>query len=96
MKKKSKKHLVEVKRCQYSNDLYVEIPEELGFKVGDEFRMKPRKDGSLVMTKIEYERIEIHLSDELFQKAALMAHERGFTFNELVVQVLKENLEHED
>lgn len=42
-----------------------------------------------------YETIEIEIDDDVFIAIAKMAHEKNITFNEMAIEILKEQLKKE-
>ena len=77
-------------------DLYFELDQELltdlNWKAGDSVEFTDNKDGSFSINKVKHSTIELDFSDDELLRYMTYAHEKGMTFNELVVDCIKDFL----
>lgn len=90
----SKVYTVDIKHVDQSDDLCMEIPDELmdkmGWEIGDDLKFIDHKDGSFGIRKVSYETIDLEFDEEELFKYMQMAHERDITFNDFVEASLKD------
>ena len=81
-----------VKYCDDTDDMYLELPDELldsmGWKIGDTLKWLIDDDGNILLKKPKYENVELEFDEQELFKYMLMAHEMNITFNEFVERSL--------
>jgi bifunctional DNA-binding transcriptional regulator/antitoxin component of YhaV-PrlF toxin-antitoxin module len=87
-------YTVDIKRVEQSEELCMEIPDELmeamGWEIGDDLKFIDHKDGTFGLRKVTYETIELDFDDEELFKYMRIAHEKDMSFNRFIETVLTE------
>ena len=92
----SKSYTIDIKHADQSDDLYMEIPDELmedmGWEIGDDLKFIDHKDGSFRIRKVKYETVELEFDDEELFKYMQAAHDKDITLNEFIAEAVEEGI----
>ena len=79
---------------QRSEDLLIQLPDELGFECGEDVSIKCMDDGSICISHLVD--VEVDLDDDVILALSLEAHKRNIKLNDLMVEILRDAMDNEE